>query len=49
MVPGQKSGFPLVALCMETIYNFDIDVLNYDFHETDKDADELYQLWANRK
>jgi hypothetical protein len=45
---GMNSG-PELALCIESIYGFDIDILNYDFHETDKDADELYQLWANRK
>lgn len=44
---GMSSG-PELALCMESIYGFDIDILNWDFHETDKEQEELYQLWANR-
>ena len=44
---GMNSG-PELALCMESIYGFDIDILNWDFRETDEEQDELYQLWANR-
>jgi len=44
---GMSSG-PELALCMESIYGFDVDILSWDFHETDMHQTELYQLWANR-
>lgn len=44
---GTKSA-PEMALCMESVYGTDIDIISWDFGMIDGRAIELYDLWTQR-
>jgi hypothetical protein len=44
---GTKSA-PEVALCMESVFGRDLDIISWDYGMTDGRAPALYHLWAQR-
>jgi len=44
---GTPSG-PEISLCMETTFGNDIDILSWDYANSDGDNYDLYRLWGNR-